>query len=252
MKRVIKYALLCTSVFTASAIYHLPASVALSFSPLPQGVFIDGAEGTVWQGRAQNVRFQNYQLGELNWSFSWSSLLTLSPEYAVRFGRGSALGLSGKGNVGISFSGPYVETLLASISADTVLQYSPMPVPVSAGGQLELAIKSLQYQSPWCGTGEGSLSWSAGYIETPVGSLSFGPTIVDLACNDSVLTAKGSQSSKQVSSEFSGQLTPNRQYQSSAWFKPEGDFPATMRQQLSWLGNPDNQGRYSFNYQGRF
>ncbi|GAL23191.1 general secretion pathway protein N [Vibrio maritimus] len=67
-----------------------------------------------------------------------------------------------------------------------------------------------------------------------------------------MLSAKGSQSSNQVSSEFSASVTPNRQYQSEAWFKPEDEFPNGMRQQLSWLGNPDGQGRYSFNYQGRF
>ncbi|SEG50747.1 type II secretion system protein N [Vibrio hangzhouensis] len=252
MKRVTKYALLCTGVFTASAIYHLPARVAISYLPLPIGLSVDGAQGTLWQGSAQDVRFQRYQLGELTWSFSWASLLTFSPEYALRFGRGSALGVAGKGNVGMSFSGPYVDSLLASIPAETALQLAPLPLPVSAGGQLELAINSLQYQAPWCSAGNGSLSWNAGYVETPMGSLRFGPTIVDLACSDSVLSAKGSQSSQQISSEFSGQLSPNRQYQSTAWFKPEGEFPATMRQQLGWLGNPDSQGRYSFNYQGRF
>lgn len=90
------------------------------------------------------------------------------------------------------------------------------------------------------------------YIESPIGSLGLGPTIVDLSCADSVLSAAGSQNSNQVSSEFSASVTPNRQYQSQAWFRPESEFPTNMRQQLRWLGNPDGEGRYSFNYQGRF
>lgn len=252
MKRAIKYAVVATTVFAASVIYHAPAQVVLSIAPLPPSLVIDGTEGTIWRGRAQNVTYQHQQLGEVSWHFAWSSLLTLSPEYAVRFGRGSALGIAGKGNVGINFSGPYVHTLLASLPAESVLDIYTPPVPVNAGGQFELAIRSLQYQSPWCGSGDGSLSWNAGYVETPVGSLSFGPTVVDLTCNDSVLSAKGGQSSAQVSSEFTGELKPSREYDSQAWFKPGSDFPNSMKQQLKWLGNPDNEGRYSFIYKGRF
>lgn len=252
VKKVIKYGLLCTTVFAASAIYHLPASVVLSYAPMPREVALDGTTGTIWQGSAQNVRFQQYSIGDVSWQFSWSSLLTLSPEYSLRFGRGSTLGLSGRGNLGVSMSGAYLENVLTSIPADTVVQYAPIPVPIKAGGQLELAIRSLNYASPWCSSGDGSLSWSAGYIESPIGSLGLGPTIVDLGCEDSVLSASGSQSSNQVLSEFSATVTPNRQYQTQAWFKPESEFPTNMRQQLSWLGNPDSEGRYSFNYQGRF
>ncbi len=160
--------------------------------PYARELALDGTTGTIWQGNAQNVRFQQYSIGDVSWQFSWSSLLTLSPEYSVRFGRGSTLGLSGRGNLGVSMSGAYLKNVLASIPADTVVQYAPIPVPIKAGGQLELAIKSLNYASPWCGSGDGSLSWNAGYIESPIGSLGLGPTIVDLSCDDSVLSAAGS------------------------------------------------------------
>ncbi|MCL9776449.1 type II secretion system protein N [Vibrio methylphosphonaticus] len=252
MKRVIKYVSLFVAVFFASVIYHAPAQVLLSVAPLPSNVVISGVQGTIWQGRAQNVNYQRQQLGEVSWHFSWLSILTLSPEYAVRFGRGSALGIAGKGNIGVNFSGPYVHTLLASLPAESILDIYTPPVPINAGGQVELAIRSMQYQSPWCGSGDGSLSWNAGYVETPVGSLSFGPTVIDMTCSDSTIKAKGAQNSAQVSSEFTGELSANRQYQTQAWFKPGSDFPPSMQQQLKWFGNPDNQGRYSFNYQGRF
>ncbi|MGF1750929.1 MULTISPECIES: type II secretion system protein N [Vibrio] len=252
MKRVIKYIALFTAVFFASVIYHAPAQVLLSVAPLPPSLVISGVQGTIWQGRAQSVSYQRQQVGEVSWRFSWSSILTLSPEYAVRFGRGSALGIAGKGNVGVNFSGPYIHTLLASLPAESILDIYTPPVPINAGGQIELAIRSMQYQSPWCGSGDGSLSWNAGYVETPVGSLSFGPTVVDMTCSDSTIKASGAQNSAQVSSEFTGELKANRQYQTQAWFKPGADFPTSMQQQLKWIGNPDNQGRYSFNYQGRF
>lgn len=59
VKKVIKYGFLCTTVFAASAIYHLPASVVMSYAPMPRELALDGTTGTIWQGNAQNVRFQH-------------------------------------------------------------------------------------------------------------------------------------------------------------------------------------------------
>ncbi|NMT18614.1 type II secretion system protein N, partial [Vibrio parahaemolyticus] len=30
------------------------------------------------------------------------------------------------------------------------------------------------------------------------------------------------------------------------------EFPSSMGEQLKWLGKPNAQGQYEFNYQGRF
>lgn len=252
MKRVIGYVVVFSCVFIGSAVYHTPANVVINYAPLPKSIVIDGAEGTIWQGRAQQVQYQNWSLGQVSWDFDWMSLVKLSPEFALRFGRGSNIGLSGKGNAGISTSGPYVSALVASIPAEQVMQFAPsLPVPISLTGQLELAIKSATYQAPWCSQGEGSVTWNEGLAETPLGSLSFGHTVVDLKCQQNTISATGIQNSSQVTSGVTAQLTPNRQYQAQAWFKPAAQFPNGMSQQLSWLGNPDVQGRYSFNYQGK-
>ncbi|CAH0524378.1 type II secretion system protein N [Vibrio hippocampi] len=252
MKRVISYVAVFSTVFIGSAIYHAPANVVLSYAPVPDFIDIKGVEGTIWQGRAQQVQYENWSLGEVGWNFDWMSVIKLSPEFALRFGRGSAMGLSGKGNVGISTSGPYVSTVVASIPADQAMQLAPaLPLPITVGGRLELAIKSATYQSPWCSQGEGNLAWNEGLAETPLGSLSFGPTMIDFECDQSTISATGTQNSPQVMGGMTAQLTPNRQYQTEAWFKPGSQFPTGMSQQLSWLGNPDNQGRYSFTYQGK-
>ncbi len=65
-------------------------------------------------------------------------------------------------------------------------------------------------------------------FKAPVGSLDLGPVIADINCQDSVLTATGEQSSKQVSAAFSAELMPNQRYSTKAWFKPGAEFPSSM------------------------
>ncbi|MCJ2378875.1 type II secretion system protein N [Vibrio sp. ZSDZ34] len=251
MKRAVIYTGVFSAAFLASALYHLPAKVLVNQLPLPTGVTLDNVQGSVWQGSAQDVSFQRWNFGEVSWVFQWTSLLTLSPEYAVKFGRNSALGLIGKGHVGASFSSVYARSVIASISAQQALDLAPMALPVSVGGQLELVIRNWSSDGSWCQSGDGSISWNSGYIESPLGSLTAGSTVADVQCENSVVRAQGSQKSSHVSSEFQGELKPNRQYTSNAWFKPGSDFPESMNSQLKWLGSPDTQGRYTFNYQGR-
>ncbi|QPK05425.1 type II secretion system protein N [Vibrio kanaloae] len=253
----LKYSLLFSGTFivffSVSLLLHLPASFALKHTPAVRGLSIEGVEGTVWQGRANNIVWQRVNYGAVQWDFQFSKLFQAKAELAVRFGRNSDMNLSGKGHIGYSMSGVYAENLVASMPAMNVMKYAPtIPVPVSIGGQVELTIKHAAHALPWCQSGEGTVVWSGAAVDSPVGSLDLGPVIADITCQDSAISAKGLQSSPQVDSEFSASVTPNQSYTSSAWFKPGAEFPPTMQSQLKWLGNPDNQGKYQFTYQGRF
>ncbi|MGR5235853.1 type II secretion system protein N [Vibrio alfacsensis] len=253
MKRAGLYVVIFILFFSVSLIAGLPVSWVLQHAPSVRGLDIQGAQGSVWQGRATNVRWQNQNVGEVSWDFQLSSLFTGKAEFAIRFGRGSDMDLRGRGLVGYRLtSGPYAENVVASIPAAKVVEQARLPVPVGVEGQLELNIRHATYAAPWCKTGEGTLVWSASGIQSPLGSLDLGPVIADLNCKDSVLTASGEQQSKQVSAAFSAELTPNHQYSTKAWFKPGTEFPSGMADQLKWLGNPNPQGQYEFDYKGRF
>ena len=253
MKRVLLYVFIFVAFFSFSLVAGLPVSWVLQQVPQVRGLDIQNAQGTVWQGKASSVYWQRQYLGEVNWDFQLSGLFTGKAEFAVRFGRGSDMAVRGRGLVGYSLgSGPYAENVVASIPAAKVVEQTRLPVPVSVDGQLELNIRHATYAAPWCKTGEGTLVWSASGIQSPLGSLELGPVIADLSCKDSVLSTSGEQKSKQVSAAFSAELMPNQRYSTKAWFKPGAEFPSSMSEQLKWLGNPNAQGQYEFNYQGRF
>jgi len=251
VKRVVGYASVFVLVFIVSIVVYLPANVVLKQVSLPPQLQLNGVQGTIWQGSADQVRWRNYNFGNIRWSLNLSAMATAKLEAAVRFGQGSDVNLYGKGIVGYSSDGLYAENLVLSVPADEALKQFPIPVPVVANGQLELTLKNYIYQAPFCLSGDGSLAWSSANVESPLGNLTLEQPIADIQCQSSVVDVKGSQQSVQVTSEFSATLSPNRRYQAQAWFKPGAEFPESLGNQLKWLPKPDNQGRYAFKHQGR-
>ncbi|MDE1340115.1 type II secretion system protein N [Vibrio aestuarianus] len=251
MKHGWLYGGLSLLAFTTSLVAHIPASFVVSQAPMPPELRITGIAGTIWSGSAQQIFWQGQNIGDLKWDIQLSSLFVAKLEAAVRFGRGSDMGVRGKGNVGLSLSGPYAENLVLSAATKQLTAALVLPFPIDLQGQLELSLKQYQYSSPWCESAQGTLAWTDSKIGTPLGELSPGPVVADLTCQANDVALTGQQSSAQVSSDFSAQLKPDMNYSFQAWFKPEAQFPSEMGEQLKWVGNPDNQGRYQFQYQGQ-
>ncbi|MEZ9549713.1 type II secretion system protein N [Vibrio breoganii] len=251
LKKIFAYGFLLLAVFLCSVIVHLPAKFAIEQLPRINGLSISGISGTLWQGRAKSVSWQQYGFGEVNWDLQAWKLIQGKAELNIRFGRNSELGLTGRGTVGYGFSGPYANNLMASIPADQALKYVNIPAPVTADGQFELIVKDYKYASPWCETGEANLVWNQSVVSSPLGNLDLGTIISDISCTDSQLAAKGNQETAQVSGAFTASLQPNMTYDLDAWFKPGAEFPQRLDEQLKWLGEPNGQGQYPFVYSGK-
>ncbi|SJL84783.1 type II secretion system protein N [Vibrio palustris] len=252
MKLKISFIALFVSVFLVSAIVHLPAALVLKFVSIPPQLQIAGVSGSVWNGHASQVHWQNQGLGALDWDISLAALFAGNIEATTRFGRGSAVQLHGRGVVGYGFNGAYAKNLIVSLPARHVLQYSPQPLPVSVKGQLELSLKEFYYAKPWCKSATGSLVWSGASMTTPVSPLKLGQVVAKLSCEENRVAVQGTQKTAQVSSSFSVTLNQPSNYKVTSWFKPEAEFPAELAKWLKRLPDPDGQGRYHFNRSGQF
>lgn len=251
MKRIIGYISVFVVVLLASLVAHLPAGLLVDNMPKVRGLNLSGVQGTVWQGQVENVHWQGRTYGQLSWDFQPSQLLKAKAEFKLRFGRGSSVKLTGKGNVGVGLSGFYGENILAAMPAEKALMFTTLPVPIDVDGQLEVAIKHFVYAQPWCQSAQGSVVWNQSRVNSPLGALEAGPIVADIQCQNSQLVAKGGQKNDQVSSEFEVSLSPDMTYKADGWFKPGATFPAGMAGQLQWLGSPNSQGQYKLNYAGR-
>lgn len=252
MKKVILLSLALLMVFVVSAVSHVPAQLVLNYFPMSPQLALGGVTGTLWDGQATDVKWQNSDLGAFNWQLSPLKLLLAKVEAQVRFGRGSDMQILGRGTVGLSLSGPYANNLIVSLPIDKVLNFvPPLPIPVELSGNVELSVQSMVYDEPYCQSGNGSLVWNTDKIVTPLAELTLGPVVANFSCQNSEVKIAAEQSSQAISSAGDLVLNPDRTYQTSAWFKPGENFPAAFSEQLNWLPSPDGQGRYQFNYQGR-
>ncbi|MCL9780320.1 type II secretion system protein N [Vibrio sp. S4M6] len=238
-------------VFIISLIAHVPASLVVKYLPLPPQLSVSGVSGTVWTGSASNVRWQRTPLGEVDWQIHLAPLFLANLEAQVRFGRGSDLGLRGKGTMGYRFSGPYAKNVIASMPAEKVLRYVNPNLPVTLGGQMELSLRHVDFADTQTEKDIGTLAWNDSYLGSPIGSLKLGPVMADLQFSKGQWSLTGKQNNAQMSSEFSGQFSERSGYDVQGWFKPGAEFPTDLVKQLQWLGRPDNQGRFHFNQAGR-
>ncbi|EGU35895.1 general secretion pathway protein N [Vibrio ichthyoenteri ATCC 700023] len=252
MKRKIALGALLLLTFIISAVVHLPIQVVLAYVPLPVQLKISQASGTLWQGQAQQVNWQRYNLGQVSWQLVPSALLSGNAEAKVRFGRGSQWQLQGRGVIGYGLKGAYAENLLAAMPVTEALKLAPaLPIPLTLEGQLELNVKQLNYAAPYCAQGTGSLVWNTDVVGTPLADVQLGPVIAELSCQDNQISVKGTQQSAQVRSEFSAELMSDQRFSAKAWFIPQAAMPSALADQLQWLPKPDAQGRYQFSRQGR-
>lgn len=241
-----------------SAIAHLPLSVVLNWFTLPDAVQLRGVNGSLWQGRIQQVSWQQQALGSVEWSLNGWQLFMGRIEAETRFGHGSRLDLKGKGVVGLSFNGIYIQNAVISVPMGKMLQLVTLPVPMTVSGMGTLSIKELNTQGwqnsvPECANGQAELVWNAAQAQTPLAPLVLDTVTVHAQCDDGAIHLQGRQESAQVQSEFSMQLQqPDKTYSFRGWFKPQAEFPESLHSLLSSLPKPDEQGRFSIQQHGQW
>ena len=253
IRTVAIYAIPFLFAFLVSVMNHTPVGFILGLLPESRYVVLSGAEGTLWEGRFQDVRWKDERLGVVSWNFNGLKLLQGKVDFFITFDGLSVLDLEGEGNFGYGFSGTYAKNVIASTSINEIasrVDFLTM-LPVSYQGRVDLTINQWVHSVPFCSTLLGSANWSNATIETPVGSVSAGSVLSDISCEDNMITVKGTQKSEEVSGEFAFALTPKQEYTFSVWLQPESEFPSSLRSQLVWLGESDDEGRYSYETKGR-
>ncbi len=251
MKSKLLLSVLFIVVFLVSSVVHMPIAWLLQHIPISSQVVIRGATGTLWHGKAEGINLQKIDLGQLQWQFEPTELLSGGFAFSTRFGRGAALDWNGKGIFGYSTNGPYAKGVLVSVKTASLMKQIKMAIPVKIEGQLELTLNNYQFSAPWCEMAEGELVWSDAQLKTPLGAVNPVEAIATLACQDSMITLKSVQDSAQLSSEFSVELHPDATYKISGWVKPGDQLPQKVESQLKWLGSPNSKGQYKINHVGR-
>lgn len=231
--------LLGALVFAAALLANLPARLITYF--LPQGeVVMNGLSGTVWRGQASRcvVRLEPgfAHLGALHWSLSPWSLLRLAPAVELSSAWGDQrlnayLALRGEGDLD-------VRELEASLPAELVQEI----LPVALGGTFSVQIPALRLREGLVDGGEGRVVWRGAIWHSVRGALPLGDYVAEFKQEPGeLLQARLFTLAGRI--VVAGSVSVDgRQYAIDAEVTSEGAMDPDLRQALSLVGTPEDDG----------
>ena len=221
-----------------------PARVAYHWAS-PPDVAVSGIEGTIWSGRALEGEVAGLYIRDISWRMRPLALFTGRLSYAVEAEAASGFASA---DVAIGAGGrASLKNLTASLSLQALQQVAGMPgldgavsarferlefengVPVAANGVVEIAdlLAPIVYRAPIGGFRAEFFTQDTGIVA----SVEDVNAVVDLA---------GSLS-----------LTPDRNYQFIGQVAPTDNTPSRLRDQMRFLGSPNERGNYEIRLEGQ-
>ncbi len=251
MKRMISIGLLVTACYLFFLVQQCPVARVLPWLPLPPGLTLSGARGTLWQGEFDQISWQGKVLQKVGWQLPVSSLLLFDPVLQLQFNDRETL----RGQAELGWSGG-VRLRDVDLQADSawLLSQAParLPVPVTAAGQLHLQLAELQLTPTGCQSLNGTLLWRGAEVQSPMGTLLLDTAKADLGCKQGKVTATIKQASSQLALSGEGEIDFRGNYGFQGKLTPEPALPPAFAQGINFLGQRDSQGAVRLNYQGRF
>ena len=169
------------ALFLVFVISSIPAIWGAYLLTRGTGVALSGVTGTLWNGRASlaSVRTvdQEYSLGQLSWSLSPLSLLTLSPcaQVATKLPMQQFEGEICAG------SGGAIKVRNADVSLPVALVQAKIPVPIQ--GQFSTHIDELELRGNVLLKLKGNLTWNGARVNTGANWLDIGSYGAELSDN---------------------------------------------------------------------
>ena len=228
----------------------LPAKLVLSYASLPLEIRIDQVSGTIWQGHAERVSWTDVSIHDVSWDTTLTALFRGALEANVTFGRGKQ-SLRGQGDVGVTLSGAYARDVTLMANAEWLVLASKIPVPVTTLGEVKLQVSEFAQGLPWCQQLSGQLSWSNAGIESLLGNIDLANASAKLSCDNGNVVANIKQLSDHLQLSGVATLAARGQYNLNAVLVAGPALPASIRNNLHYLGAPNAQGEYKLNYSGR-
>jgi general secretion pathway protein N len=234
------------SVYLAFVIAAVPAHLALSYVNLPKNMVLNGVKGTIWDMTVDEIVHSKITIDNVQASLSFWSFFTLDPSLAVEFGDDFSAGPSGY----LSMSG-LLNTMVISdaelvVSANTIAQQLPLPVPLVASGDIKLLINTFILGQPVCQETQGNITWQTPSISALNKTVKLGRLEAKLSCEQGAL-ALTMDEKNDLGLSFITYVRSNG-LSGNGHLTPAKKFPDNLKAVLPFLGKPDKQGRYRLGF----
>lgn len=169
------------TLFLIFVISNIPAVWGAWLLSRSSGLALSGVTGTIWNGRASLASLprpeREYALGQLSWSLSPLSLLTLSPCAHVIT---NLPGQEFEGDV-CSGSGGAMKLRKADISFPVALVQTKLPIPIQ--GQFSSHIDEMELRGDVLLKLKGKLTWNGARVNTGANWLDIGSYAAEFTDN---------------------------------------------------------------------
>ncbi len=248
MKKTIKPALFFLLIFVISLLILAPARLVYYALPENGTAQLSGVSGTIWNGKASQLIWQNQNIGNLEWK------LKLRHLFSARIGgnfnlSGSDMKISGSGSTNRK-QHIIIKDTHATFNAAT-LPLPPTAAIVTPAGRIEADIKQLSLNGNIIESTATIIHWDNASITQPM-AVSLGDILLDINGKDGDLKGLLS-SSKDSPIDLSGNIDINAAgtLKTNIKITPKNNTPDDILDLLPMLGRPDSKGAVSFKYSGK-
>lgn len=212
------------------------------------GMELGGVSGSVFSGRAEELRIGSRNLGAVDWHFDWLAPFTATVGYRFHL-HGDTQDLDGRLDKG--FGSLHLRDLKGRVAVASVEPWLPLPSHSLSGSllidlkQLQLKAGHLQSANGDIELDDGVLSWPAAYT---LGSfrLSLSPAAAGGVDGEITDVASPLKLATRLS------LSPEGAYHLSGTLAARDPGDTATRNLLANLGRPDSTGQYPFDFKGQW
>ncbi len=231
------------AVFVIGVVAMFPARVAYNWFA-PPGVALSGLEGTAWSGQARDANIAGLYMRDIEWHFRPSLLATgrLGYRLAARPPGGEITG-----SVAIGPGGSVtLSDLRGTVALDTLRTITRVD---NLAGVADLSVESAVIENGVPSSARGSLE-VRGLLVPIVSRSSIGGYRAEFFTEEQGITASIEDTDGIV--DVAGQLVlrPDRSYLFTGLLAPTDQTPARLRDQMQYLGSPNDRGQYPVRMEG--
>ena len=237
-------------IYLVFLVVLIPSKIVLAFLPMPNGVNIANIDGTLWQGSASSVEVMGKTFDQVRWDLNPWALFIGKASADINIGS-KATSFNTKGHISTSLSGLSISKLTLGTNADFLLSGQRLPFRSKVGGEMTLHIAEFKQGASLCESLSGKVLLHHVEVNNQFGDFPLGELTFDLSCEQGQITFTAKESDNQIGVSGKVHIGENNRYQVAAKLKPTATMPEMIRNNLQYLGQPDSNGYYSINYQGK-
>lgn len=223
----------------------LPAYLLVSRIELGNQVKLGNVSGTIWSGQIDQVKIDKTILKNVRWDYNFSQLLTAQLAVDLTFGHArKILEPQGSAQLRYGLNGPSLADAKVKLPADLIVQQLEMPFKVQASGLVEANIAQAQLGEPVCHSLVGDIDWKLAGVNAMKTSFDYGDISAKLSCDNGAVVAQVKGNPELLVLDINARLNTYQSYSVEGYISAGSKASKDLQAALSYLGNPDSQGRY--------